>query len=63
MIALRAAMEHVDWVLDAETVRELRRRHKCEDVTYRDLAAECGVSRWMVKDAVQGKTWAHIRMP
>ena len=46
--------------LDAETVRELRRRQKREDVTYQNLAEEVGVSYWTVKDAILGKTWAHV---
>lgn len=49
--------------LDEETVIELRRRKKKEDVTYRELAKEMGVSRAAVAEAVRGETWKHVPMP
>lgn len=46
--------------LTAEDVRELRRRKKETDATYKELAQECGVSHYTVKDAVLGNTWSHV---
>ncbi len=40
-------------------VREARRRH-AEGVSYRQLAAEHGVSLDTMRDAVRGFTWKHV---
>lgn len=46
--------------LDAETVRELRRRYAETDVTYRALADELDMNHKSIAAAIKGKTWGHV---
>lgn len=46
--------------LTADIVRDIRRRHKLGGVTYRQLAAELGVSWKTIEKAITRATWKHV---
>jgi hypothetical protein len=46
--------------LTADKVREIRRRYSAGGVTHDALAAECGVSRRAIGQAITGKKWKHV---
>jgi NUMOD4 motif-containing protein/HNH endonuclease len=43
-----------------EIVLELRRRHRTENISYKELAREYGLSHYTIGDIVRGDTWKHI---
>lgn len=46
--------------LTVEKVREIRSRHATGNISYRQLADECGVHKETIYRAVRGITWGHV---
>lgn len=57
--ALLKGEAHGMHIFTEQTVR-LARELKAAQTPERKIAAQCGVSRWALRDMLQGRTWGHV---